>query len=420
MVYPAIVLALLLVAGSAFAQAPAIPKVEFDDAIQRAVTNNPTVAQAAVAIPRAEALVAQARALTRPTANASFGNTTLDSARGFAGGITQPQNQSSFSADVTVPLLNLSRWAAIPQARDQLEVAQLSTATVRRDVAVATAQAYLAVIAARRQLDVDQRALDAASAHVDYAQKRVQGGSGSRLNELRAAGAASTAASRLEGSRLAVRRAQEALGVLIVANGPADAGAEPGFDIPATVTEDEWIKARPDVQAQRATQRAAERIVRDSWRDSAGTASVSFDPQYIAPKGLFQPNGTWRLGFSFSQPIFEGGLRKAVLRGRQLQVEQTKLALSGVEIRARSEIRVAQASLTSYQLALQSAQLAATQANDVLRITTSAFEVGATTNIEVIDAQRSARDAETLAVLQEDALRRAKLDLLVAIGRFPK
>jgi outer membrane protein TolC len=46
--------------------------------------------------------------------------------------------------------------------------------------------------------------------------------------------------------------------------------------------------------------------------------------------------------------------------------------------------------------------------------------VGATTNLEVIDAQRSARDAETRRALAEDAVQRAKLDLLVALGRFPK
>ena len=56
----------------------------------------------------------------------------------------------------------------------------------------------------------------------------------------------------------------------------------------------------------------------------------------------------------------------------------------------------------------------------MLRITTSAFEVGATTNIEVIDAQRAARDAETAVTQAEDAVRRAKLDLLVALGKFPK
>ena len=43
----AIGIALLLLARSAAAQTPVIPKVEFDDAIQRALANNPTIAQAA-------------------------------------------------------------------------------------------------------------------------------------------------------------------------------------------------------------------------------------------------------------------------------------------------------------------------------------------------------------------------------------
>jgi outer membrane protein TolC len=119
-------------------------------------------------------------------------------------------------------------------------------------------------------------------------------------------------------------------------------------------------------------------------------------------------------------PVFVGWQGNAVLGIRELQVDQSRLALSNTVLRARSEVRVAQEAVRSAERAVDRARLAASQANDVLRITTSAFEVGATTNIEVIDAQRSARDAETTAALTEDALRRAKLDLLVAIGQFPR
>jgi hypothetical protein len=37
----------------------------------------------------------------------------------------------------------------------------------------------------------------------------------------------------------------------------------------------------------------------------------------------------------------------------------------------------------------------------------------------VIDAQRRARDAATATAIAEDAVRRARLDVLVAGGRFP-
>ena len=48
-----------------------------------------------------------------------------------------------------------------------------------------------------------------------------------------------------------------------------------------------------------------------------------------------------------------------------------------------------------------------------------AYRAGATTNIEVIDAERQARDAESQVALAEDAARQARLDLLVATGAFP-
>ncbi len=46
---------------------------------------------------------------------------------------------------------------------------------------------------------------------------------------------------------------------------------------------------------------------------------------------------------------------------------------------------------------------AAQAANEVLKITIVAFDAGSTTNIEVIDAQRSARDQELVVVQVEDA-----------------
>jgi len=52
-------------------------------------------------------------------------------------------------------------------------------------------------------------------------------------------------------------------------------------------------------------------------------------------------------------------------------------------------------------------------------ITNVSFRAGAATNIEVIDAERGARDADTAVAQAEDTLRRARLELLNALGRFP-
>ena len=47
------------------------------------------------------------------------------------------------------------------------------------------------------------------------------------------------------------------------------------------------------------------------------------------------------------------------------------------------------------------------------------FRAGAATNIEVIDAERTARDTDTAVAVAEDLLRRSRLDLLTALGEFP-
>ncbi len=395
-----------------------IARMEFDAVIRQALDKNPTVARAVTTIARAETLLQQARAITLPVVSASVTNVTLDSARGFAGGITQPQNQVSFTANASMPVLNATRWAAVVQARDQVGVAEAGVAEVRQQIAVSAAQTYLAVIAAHRQVDVSERAIESARSHLDYATKRLEGGAGSRLNQLRAAQVVSTEEFRLEGARLALRTAQEALGVVVAADGPVDAAADPVFDMAGAMDDTAWATARPDLVTQAAVQRAAERVVKDSWRDWLPNATASFDPTYVTPAGLFQPARTWRLTISATQPIFTGGQRKIALHQREITLDQAKIDLSAREIRARSEVRLAQEALQARERALVSARRAADETTEVLRITMTAFEVGATTNIEVIDAQRSDLDAKTAAEQADDAVRRARLDLLVALGRF--
>ena len=417
---------LVSLGGVAFAQAtppqappipPPVEKLEFDEAIARALAKNPTIAEATTAIARAEALLAQSRALTLPSVSAGFRNVTLDGSRGFEGTTTQPRNQVLLGANISYQFGNTY---GVNQARDQVEVATLSVVEVRQQIAIGTASAYLQVIAARRQVEVSLRALEAARAHLDYAQKRLEGGAGSRLNQLRAAQAVSADEGRLEVFNLAQRRAQEALGVFVVVDGRVDAGSEPVFDAPSDADLASLTTTRPDLRTQAAVQRAAERVVSDHWTEWAPFPSLSFDPAVVSPSGAFQPPRSWTFTVALTQPLFDGGQRRARRAQKQVAVDAAKLGFTSIEIQARSEVRVARDSIESLQRAFELARLAAEQANEVLRITTTAFEVGATTNIEVIDAQREARDAETAAALAEDAVRRARLDLLVALGRFPK
>ena len=224
----------------------------------------------------------------------------------------------------------------------------------------------------------------------------------------------------MEGAGLAIRRAQEALGVLIASERPVDAAAEPVFALPADADADaELVRNRQDVQVIVARQSAAARVAGDAWKDRLPSATALVTPQLLAPAGLFADPRSWRASVVFSVPIFDSGQRQGRARERQLLVDVVGLERQQAERQAASEIRAARDAIRATERAGEYARLAAQQANEVLQITDVAFREGATTNIEVIDAQRRARDAETAAAMADDAARHARLELLVASGRFP-
>jgi outer membrane protein TolC len=409
----------LACAGLSAAVEPAIEAVSFDEAIRRAIENNRDVARAATAILSAEALLARSRSVSKPSVELQAVETVLDDERGFTGTVVQPDRQFVLRGTAAVPVLAAAQWAAATQAADQVGVARLAAADVRRQVAVAAAQAYLAIIAERRQLDVDARARDTARAQFDYAQTRFEGGSGSKLNALRAADALATSEVLVERSRAILRLAQEALGVLLAADRPIDTSGEPFFDTPPPGEADETLDERTDLRLLEAQHAAAERVLRDSWKDWMPTVDAAFSPAHVDPAGAFEEADTWRATLGARFPLYPGGARRADRHARSAEREAAAINLDQAELRARAEVRAARITIDAASRGLVSARLAAEHASEVLRITDIAFRAGATTNIELVEALRRSRDSETAVGQAEDLLRQARLDLLVALGRFP-
>ena len=164
---------------------------------------------------------------------------------------------------------------------------------------------------------------------------------------------------------------------------------------------------------------AADRVVRDTWKSWLPTGTAAFTPQYVTPAGFFEPARTWRAFFQLQVPIYDGTLG-AARRMRIAERETAQLrprrgegpgALGGA---VRPGGRGAQRADRGHHPAGRGERA------EALRITEIAYRAGATTNIEVVQAQQTARNAELAAALAEDRLRQARLDLLVALGQFPQ
>jgi outer membrane protein TolC len=412
------VVAFSVCAAVAQAQTPApVVRVTFAEAVARAQEKNPTVAAAAAGILRAEGLIRQARAATLFQLSGGATTTTLNRSIEFSGETVTPRNSLTASLTAAMPIVAAAAWARRAQAADARAVAELTVADTKRQMAMATADAFLTIVAQRRIVNTNVRARDVAKAHFDLATELERRGTGSRLNALRAEQQFSTDEGLVEAAALSLYRAQEALGVLIAADGPADAADEPDFSEPPGTSDPGLIRA--DLKLFAAEQRAAERVVRDSRRDWWPTVDAIFQPSTVYPAQLFLPQNTWRVLTQTTVPLFDSGARAAAKIEREAALEQARATLVGATTAAASQVRAAREAVGSGERSLASARRAADQAQQVVNITNVSFRAGAATNIEVIDAERSARDADTAVAIAEDQLRRARLELLEALGRFP-
>jgi outer membrane protein TolC len=143
-------------------------------------------------------------------------------------------------------------------------------------------------------------------------------------------------------------------------------------------------------------------------------------PFYQGPPTLTVPRTGWQAQLVLTLPLFEGGLRLGQHREHTALRVRRQAELDAVLLRARSEARQATRVLEQTRDALTHAREAARLADEALSLSTLAYKEGATTNLEVVDAERRARDAATAAALAEDGVRQATLDVLTATGAFPR
>jgi len=405
------------------AQTPApADRVRFDEAVARAIARNPSTAIAAAGILRAEALLTEARSAAFLQVNGNVTTTTLNRGVEFDGATVTPRNQLTASLDLRVPLYAPARWARRAQADDGRRIAAANADEVRRQTAFAAADAYLTIIARRRVVEANERARGVAQAHFELARQLQERGTGSRLNELRAQQELSLDEGLVESARLSLYRAQEALGILLVADGRVDAIDEPALEIPpdagaaAPSPQDLW---RPDLRLYGTEQSAAERVLRDSSKDARPYLEAVFQPSSTYPSQFFLPQNSWRFLLQTTVPILDSGFRRGQRVERQAAFDISRATLASAVTTASSEVRAAREAVASAERGLASARAGADQAQQVVDIVNVSFRAGAATNIEVIDAERRGRDADTTVAVAEDTLRRARLELLNALGRFP-
>jgi outer membrane protein len=418
---PLAALPLIILSAAPHARAEDAQRVSFEEAVKRAVARNPTAELAAQEIRRSQALVEQARATWYPTLTGNAAYTRLDADRELQGRVIQAADSVNANLQLVVPLLAPRAWGLGARVKENLEVAKLTAEDTKKQVALATGRAYLTVVAQRRVVDTAARARDTAKAHEDFARQRFQGGVGNRLDLVRASQERASSDSQLTQLMSALARAREALGVLMGESGPVDVAGDAALPEPPTLAAalGETESRRSDVAAQRSRVEVTRKYVRDAYLDYLPTLNAVAQPFYQNPATLTLPQTGWQAQLVLSLPLYDGGNRYGLEHEREALHDQARTRLDATRRQAKSDVRVAFEAVKRADDALGQSREASKLANEALELALLAYRAGATSNLEVIDAERRARDADTTAAALEDAARQARLDLLAASGRFP-
>ena len=319
---------------------------------------------------------------------------------------------TSFEIDLWGRLRN-----ATQAAQDQLLTAQHARDTVRLALVGAVVQSWLAV----RSLDTQQAALARQQVlrgdSLALVKRRAAGGIASGLDVAQAEGAAAALAAQ----QIELKRQRE-----LLVNQLGLLSGQPGLQIavdprplPApTVTPaglpSDLLQRRPDLQQAEAAMRASfqqfEVTRKSAWPTLALTGS--FGAQSADLVDLLKAGARiWSIGPQVLVSIFDAGRNQARTDEARSRAEQAAL---GWQKAAQTAFReVADALVNGEQLAAQELEVERQRsaALEAQRIATRRYEAGYSGYLEVLDAQRSAQDAD-LALLRS---RQARLDAQVAL-----
>ncbi|MEC3950204.1 efflux transporter outer membrane subunit [Sphingobium sp. HWE2-09] len=320
--------------------------------IEEALTNAPTMAQAAARLRRAEAMVGSAKATLLPSV-AADGSLTVSRPSVNLGIPVTPERQGyqDYGRATLGFSWELDFWgknrAAVASATSDAEAARADVAAARLVVSASVAATYADLVRLYRDRDVLEETLNVRQRSLDLVRARVQHGFDSDADLAQAEAGPPAARSELAQADEAIGLTRNRMAALLGA-GPdrglsirrPTAPALKTFGLPANLSAD-LLGRRPDVVAARWRVEAAGRRIR--------VARAQFYPN-VNLLGLigFEALGIGNLlnsgsdigsaGPAVSLPIFDGGRRRANYRGARAEYDASVAAYDDALTQALREV----------------------------------------------------------------------------------
>lgn len=389
-----------------------------DQAIHLALTRNERAEIANLQQVQADASVDRARVAFLPALNAS-GNDTIHP-------IDDPKNTWNAQATLTQPLIVMSAFPLLAEAKHNLAAQKAQTAEDRRQLSFDVAKAYFAVLLAQQVVAAAEKKLDTATADVADTEAQFRAQLVSSNDVTRAKISLSTSVRELAQNRSQLATAFLDLGFII--NAPAPTALIPPTPLleagkqtppPPETLVNQSLAARPDLVARKESALASHDFAREPRYRYFPTLALVGQLTANSNVGMNGHELDGSVGLSAQWSIYDGGARSADARSRDAAAEiadlQTKQLIRTID----NDVRTASTQLVAAQQALGAAADAVTAGRKSADETAILYHQGLAKAIELVDANEQRFQAEVSFAEAEFSVANAYLALRQALGQGP-
>lgn len=399
-----------------------------DELVASALERNADMRIAVARIEEADANLREAGAAFLPQVD--FGATAARS------GIS---NKTANPVPASVPLVRnnvrlalstafeLDFWGKLRRALETTRALALGSRYAREVVTLSlaglTTQAYFSLRSLDAQVALTRSTLASRQETLDMVRRRARGGIASDLDINQAEFARADASAQLKELQRQRALVEHQLGALtgrleltLAAGERLDLPLPP---LPPAGLPSTLLQRRPDIlqaEQQLVAANAQIGIARAAMFPTISMTSYLGSESSGLSTLLGAGAGIWSLGFGLTLPVFDAGRYAARTQAAEARQKQ---AVGGYQRAVETAFReVADALATVRQTAAAEAdqQARARAARNVLRLASLRYEAGYSAYIEVLDAQRTANEAELALVRNRQSRLVASVDLMKALG----
>ncbi|MBN2359472.1 MAG: TolC family protein [Deltaproteobacteria bacterium] len=337
----------------------------------------------------------------------------------------QPAHTFTANGTIAVPVFNGRTIPLIMNSYDLVSQARYSIDRARQQALYGVASLYYGAVTLKKVSAIADANARAAETHRGATEARVAAGALPSIALKRAEYDLVQAQQTLRSARSSYAMVLGTLGQMI--------GVDTMFEVeaPAEVVAVEAqgnadqfysraLESRRDIKALRVALNMAERGNLDYWMRFMPSLNLAGQANWTSNTNGFQTDPwTYNIVLQLGIPLYDGGERYAARDETASKIRQARLSIDKVEEQTAGLIRGNLDDISVKLDGLKQSELAVELAKENQRNAEALFDVGAATNIEVIDANNAAFSAEIALVRDELALRLARLGLLFIVGEYP-